>query len=209
MEKETYWSRFASDFEERNTYVVGSGDMDLVRQMVADQENLGDVLELGCGNGTYSRVMAAQADSVWATDFSDEMVAVARRRLRKTANITVEKQNCFRTDYEENRFDTVVMINLLHIIPDPGQALKEAIRVLKPGGRMIVLSFTTDGMSLWNKLCMFYRYLKTYGKPPETAQHLSLKSARDLLLRTGFSLDRINLIGSRSKAIWALARASV
>ena len=208
MEKEIYWSRFAADFEERNTYVVGSGDMDRVNQAVASQENLGNVLEFGCGNGTYSKLMAPQADHIRATDFSDEMVAETRKRLKNLENVTVEKQNCFETTYEENQFDTVVMINLLHIIPTPRLALKEAKRVLKPGGRMIILSFTTKGMGFWDKLFMFYRYLKTYGKPPESAEHLSPKSVRDLLLRTGFAVDQVSLLGTRSKAVWALGKAA-
>ena len=206
MVKETYWSRFASDFEQRNVYVIGSKDMDLVKQQVADLKNLGKVLELGCGNGTYSSLMVMAAEHVWATDFSDEMVAVAQRQLGKIKNVTVEKQNCFETAYGNNQFDTVVMVNLLHIIPTPGQALEEAKRVLKPGGRMIVLSFTTNGMGMGNKLCMIYRYLRTYGKPPATGQTLSLKSVRDLLVRAGFAVDQASLIGNRSKAVWALAK---
>jgi len=57
-QKETYWSRFAADFEERNYYVVGKADVELILNKVASLKNLRNVLELGCGNGTYTKVLA-------------------------------------------------------------------------------------------------------------------------------------------------------
>ncbi|MCP4722330.1 MAG: class I SAM-dependent methyltransferase [Desulfobacteraceae bacterium] len=203
MEKENYWSHFAADFEKRNIYVIGKPDLKIVKAKVADQHALGRVLELGCGNGTYSELIAPNADHVLATDFSDEMVCVAQKKLKTISNVRVEKQNCLKTSYEDNSFDTVIMVNLLHIISDPRCALEEAGRVLKPGGKIIILSFTTAGMSLWHKMAMIYRYLRTYGKPPEEGRHLDTKSVRDLLLRSGFAVEETTIIGERCKAIWA------
>ena len=203
MKKEIYWSRFATDFEKRNAYVIGEADFNLVKARVAEQKKLGRVLELGCGNGTYSELIAPQASRVLATDYSDEMVAVAKEKLKPFSNVRVEKRNCFKTGYGDNAFDTVMMINLLHIIPNPLAALEEAARVLKPGGKIMVLSFTTAGMALRHKLSMVYRYLKTYGKPPVDGRHIDTKSMRDLLLRTGFTVEETVLIGRRSKAVWA------
>ena len=206
MEKEVYWSRFARDFEARNIYVVGSRDFAAVKEQVASEKDLGRVLELGCGNGTYSEILAREADHVTATDFSDEMLEIATARA-EGSGITVEKQNCLDLSYQKPCFDTVVMINLLHIIPTPELALKEARRVLNENGRIVVLSFTTDGMAFWAKLTMFYRYLKTYGKPPETSRHLTMSSTRSLLSGAGFSVEQACLVGERSKAVWAVARA--
>jgi ubiquinone/menaquinone biosynthesis C-methylase UbiE len=203
MEKETYWSHFAADFEKRNIYVIGKPDLGLAKAKVAGQHDLGRVLELGCGNGTYSELIAPRADCVLATDFSDEMVCVAKKKLKNFCNVRVEKRNCLETGYEDNSFDTVLMVNLLHIIPDPRSALEEAGRVLKTGGKIMVLSFTTAGMTLLNKLTMVFRYLRAYGKPPENNRHIDPKSMRDLLLRAGFVVEETTLIGQRCKAVWA------
>ena len=203
MEKEIYWSRFARDFDVRNTYVVGEEDMEIVKNHIRSQKNMGTVLELGCGNGTYSEMMAGEAIRIWATDFSDEMLETCADRLTGLKNLVVEKQNCLDLTYDARQFDTVVMVNLLHIIPNPDVALNEARRVLKRGGQILILSFTTESMGFGAKLGMIYRYLKTYGKPPSTSRHLTIASTRDYLMNAGFSVHETYLIGKYSKAVWA------
>jgi|GEM_PF-2760218 len=47
-QKETYWSRFADDFDERNYYVVGKSDIDRVADKLASVKNLKSTIELGC-----------------------------------------------------------------------------------------------------------------------------------------------------------------
>ena len=60
MEKEKYWSKFADDFEELNNYVVGKSDMDIILNELSKQKNLGNTLELACGSGTYSELLAKE-----------------------------------------------------------------------------------------------------------------------------------------------------
>lgn len=205
MTKETYWSRFADDFEERNIYVAGKKNIEAIQKTLIDQTVSGNVLELGCGNGTYSKTLAKTAEQVIATDFSDEMVVASKERLRSFNNIRVEKENCFCLSYPDANFDSVVMVNLLHIIPEPEKAIQESKRVLKSNGDIIIVSFTMEGISLLNKVGMIYRYLKTYGKPPKTAQTLTLKKARTLLEDDGFMIKDARLVGNTAKAIFIRA----
>lgn len=202
MEKEVYWSRFADNFEELSGYVVGKDDLALVLSVLAEQKDLKKTLELGCGNGTYSKVIAAEASELTATDFSDEMVNATRDRLQDYANISVEKQNCFELTYDDNVFDTVLMANLLHIIPEPEKAIAEAKRVLKPGGSIIVISYTPEGMKFLHKLGMVYRYLKVWGKPPPHAQHLTMALASEMLAAHNFEIKTSQIVGRKSKAIF-------
>ena len=152
MEKETYWSKFADDLEERTNYVVGKNDIEIIESFVSEQKALGKTLEVGCGNGTYSKILILEAENLTATDFSDEMVAVAKERLKGVENVSVEKANCFNLSYPDSSFNTVFMANLLHIIREPEKAVAEGKRVLKKNGRLIVISFTTEGMTFFNKL---------------------------------------------------------
>ena len=207
MEKEKYWSRFADDFEELNNYVVGKSDMTIILNELSEQKDLKNILELGCGNGTYSKILAKETDNLLATDFSEEMVNAANGRLKSIANIKVEKANCFNQPYPDNNFDTVFMANLLHIIPEPEKAVAKSKRVLKKSGRIIVIDFTPEGMTFFNKLKMGYRYIKTYGKPPSKrqGQNLTVKKIREMLESTGFKIEEAKLIGNKSKAAFISA----
>ncbi len=57
QDKEVFWSRFANDFEKRNTYVIGEQDMHIVLNKVSKFSSLGNVLELGCGDGVYTSIL--------------------------------------------------------------------------------------------------------------------------------------------------------
>ena len=207
-EKETYWSRFATNFEERTSYVVGNDHIELIKAELSKQTDLGNTLELGCGSGTYSEILAREASHLTATDYSDEMVAFSKQRFESLENVTVEKANCFSLSYPEFSFDTVVMVNLLHVVPEPEKAVQESKKVLKRNGRLIIVSFTTEGMAVFSKLGMIYRFLKTFGKPPPTAHKLTVQKTKTILSDCGFRIDEARLIGRRSKAIFVNAVVS-
>jgi len=207
-EKETYWSRFAADFEKRTDFVVGNDHIELTKAVLSKQTDLGNTLELGCGTGTYSKILAREARHLTATDYSDEMVAFTKQRFESVENVTVEKANCFSLSYPEFSFDTVVMANLLHVIPEPEKAVEECKAVLKRNGRLLIVSFTTEGMTLFSKLGMIFRYLKTFGKPSPTAHKLTVQKTKTMLSDCGFKVDEARLIGDRSKAIFVIATVS-
>ncbi len=205
MEKETYQRKHSMDFEARSPYNFGKDVLEMTQAEVAKHRLLGRVLELGCGNGTYTQLIAQQAYEVLALDDSAQAVSAARKRLSSLANVRVEQRNCINTGLDDSNFDTVLMVNLLHIAPDPRVALAEAARVLKPGGKIMVLSATMAGMTFTDKLAMRYRDLMAFGKSHKYKRQLDTKSIRDLLLRSGFAVKETALMGNRTKAVWALA----
>ena len=204
MQEERYWSRFAHDFEERNTYVVGKSDMEIILNTLSREKELGATLELACGNGTYSRVLAKEATQLVATDYSENMINAAKNRLNAFKNVTLEKANCFDLKYSNHSFDTVFMANLLHIIPEPEKAVAESRRVLKPGGKIIIIELGMEGMALFNKMGMIYRYLKTYGKPPAKGTTLTTDIIQTLLVQNDFTIKTLELIGDKSKAAYVI-----
>ncbi|MEA2101124.1 MAG: class I SAM-dependent methyltransferase [Thermodesulfobacteriota bacterium] len=207
MEKEGYWSDFADDFEERANYVVGRKDIEAIKAFLSKQKIFGKTLELGCGAGTYSEVLIREAQHLVATDLSDEMVAASKERLKGTENFSVEKADCFSLFYPDSSFDTVFMANLLHVIPEPQKAVAEGKRVLKKNGRLIVISWTTEGLSFFSKLGMIYRYLKCWGKPPPASQRLTVQKTQKILKMCGLRVEEAKLIGNKSKAIFINAIA--
>lgn len=207
MSKKEFWSQYADNFEKLNNYVVGIKDMQIVKNELINIKNLGKVLELACGNGAYTNVIINNAKSIVATDISKDMVKASKIRFKDYKNIKVEKADSLNLVYKDESFDTVFLANLLHIVSDYEKVVEEVYRVLKPNGKIVVLDFTTFGMSFLNIIKIKYRFLKTYGKPTNKAkkQKFSPKDMRDLLVSKHFDIFKEKLLGDKTKAVFTIA----
>jgi ubiquinone/menaquinone biosynthesis C-methylase UbiE len=105
------------------------------------------VLEVGCGTGDVAlaaRAVAGASGAVYGIDAAPEMIAVARRKALK-AGVTVD----FRVAaiealaFPNQTFDVVLSSLMMHHLPDDlkRQGLAEVARVLKPGGRLLIVDF--------------------------------------------------------------------
>ena len=198
---ENNWIKFANDFDVRNNYVVGKSEIDRIKTRLTKFHGTGQVLELGCGNGTYTQVIAENAESVMATDISLEMLKVCRRRVASLDNVTTQLADCFHLPFLDNSFDTVFMANLLHTVPDQPRLLKECFRVVRPFGQVIIMSITMYKMSFLNRLKLLYRYHQTYGKKPSHSTVLTPEKCETLLKGAGFRLEMHELLGNHTHAI--------
>lgn len=110
-----------------------------------------EVLEVGAGPGNLTKALAPCA-KVWvATDYSANMVAEAAKVLSEYKQVRVEQQDVCNLTYGDQSFQVVLASNLLHIIPNPQQALQEMARVLRPGGLLIAPTFLLNSGSLFSK----------------------------------------------------------
>ena len=202
--KETYWSQFADEFEQKQQHVVGDKILFLIKDELLKEEDLGEVLELGCGTGLFSESLQKVSKNIIATDFSEEMVAAARVTRANLKNVRFEKADALNLEYENESFDTVFMANLIHVIGDAKRVIQESKRVLKNGGCLIVTSFSIDEINFFSKMAMGIRYLKTFGKPSAdaTKEKTTRKSVEILLINNGFKISRSKLLGSKSKAFY-------
>lgn len=132
-----YWDRSAPAYDRGIVFVerllLGGG-----RGWVASRAR-GDVLEIGVGTG---RNLAGYPSSVSLTgiDISSRMLAYARKRsteIGREVNLAVGDAQAL--DFPSERFDTVVFCLALCSIPDDRAAVWEATRVLRPGGRLLVM----------------------------------------------------------------------
>jgi ubiquinone/menaquinone biosynthesis C-methylase UbiE len=204
--KEIFWSRFANDFEKHNNYVAGSNEIELIKNRLLESKELRKTLELGCGDGVFTKTIASNSDFLIATDWSDEMIKVAKEKFKDSEIIELKKEDCLNLSFTDNSFDTILMANLLHVILTPEKVLEECKRVLKSNGNLIILSFTMHGMSFFNKMGMLYRYMKTYGKPPKESSVLTIQRVKDMLDKVGFVTEKMELIGNKMKCVYAIAK---
>jgi ABC-2 type transport system ATP-binding protein len=206
--KEEYWSRFADTFDEDQKYIVGEAIQQAVIRRLSEERDLGEVVELGCGRGYFTKAIARNATQVLATDLSDEMVEAARTQLREFQNIAVQKADCEDTAFPSERFDTVVMVNVVHFIENPDRCLQESYRILKAGGVLLLADYTGYGMKWFEIMKMGMRFLKKWGMPPRYAQKGSLlpDELGSLVESAGFKVEEVQLIGDQTKALYLKGR---
>ena len=104
------------------------------------------VLELGCGTGEFTELLASKVNEWVATDFSKEMVDNASKR-HNISNVTYRVEDATVLTFDENSFDAVMIANTLHIMPNPAIALQEIHRVLKSDGLLLAPTFIFDKSS--------------------------------------------------------------
>lgn len=98
-----------------------------------------EVLEIGCGTGTTAIAHAPFCRSIRATDFAPDMLAIARERAAAAGvtNVHFEVADATRLNADGNRYDAVLALSLLHLVPDWRALVVEAAKWLKPGGVLV------------------------------------------------------------------------
>ncbi len=97
----------------------------------------GDVLEVGCGDGRLTGELSSISDSVLGLEPDPASIDKARHLLENGVKLVLGSGESI--PLKDNSVDTVVFSLSLHHHPDPGNALTQARRVLKEGGRILVL----------------------------------------------------------------------
>ena len=100
------------------------------------------ILDIGCGAGHLSRALSGDGASVTGIDPGEAALAKARRAVPAAR---FEAASAEALPFPEAAFDGAVMLNSLHHVPDPAAALAEAARVLRPGGRLVVVEPLAEG----------------------------------------------------------------
>ena len=97
-----------------------------------------EALEIGCGTGGFSRLLAGRFRRVLALDLSPRMIEIARQRSQAYPNIDFQVADIMTQDFSAERFGCVAAIATLHHLPlEP--MLSRVKNILKPGGVLLVL----------------------------------------------------------------------
>lgn len=100
-----------------------------------------DVIDIGCGEGYLTIEAARWARKVVGVDRSPAVLARARQlaERRRVTNIAWKRGEIERVPAADGSFDVALLSQTLHHAADPGRAVHEAARVLRPGGRVLIL----------------------------------------------------------------------
>jgi SAM-dependent methyltransferase len=122
-----FWLESLGRAERFNAWVAG-----LVAPAVS-----GRVLEIGCGTGNFTGLLAGRATSVTAVDLNPEYVEAARRRWSGDPRLSFHCGDATAADWEAE-FDTIVLLDVLEHIEDDAGFLGALYRALRPGGTLIL-----------------------------------------------------------------------
>lgn len=208
QKKEIFWSQHTEGYEEKQAFVAGREIIQLAQTELLAEEKLGKVLELGCGTGLYTEVLAQNAESILATDLSDEMIEAAKKKRGNLDKVEFAKADALDLEFKEQSFDTAFMANLIHIIGNGERLIQESKKVLKKGGKIIITSFAVEEMGFFSRIAIAYKFIKTFGKPSKdaTKEKTSRKSVETLLKNNGFEIIKSIVLGKKSKAIFLVGK---
>ena len=95
------------------------------------------LLDIGCGPGTFSKILARRGFKVYGIDFSPEIITVAKRKSEKL-NIDYQVASIYSLPFKDNYFDKIICLGVLQTIEDHQRAISEIRRVLKKNGLLVI-----------------------------------------------------------------------
>src|SRR5262249_47910613 len=101
------------------------------------------LLDLGTGTGRILEMFGPRIDRGLGIDLSLDMLALARARIERAGlkHCSVRQGDIYDLALPASSFDAVVIHQVLHFLDDGARAIREAARVLEPGGRLLVIAF--------------------------------------------------------------------
>lgn len=138
-----YFARHAGEWDDLRRLHSADATVEAGLVELLTDASLGHVLDIGTGTGRIAELFVPHADHVVALDKNLEMLRIARAKLQNLPATSVELVQGDFADlpFHENRFDTVLLHQVLHFAQEPSVALAEAARVMRAGGRIAIVDF--------------------------------------------------------------------
>ena len=107
---------------------------------------LGDLLDVGCGQGRLLKLLASRANRVVGVDIDSDARRLARAELLLAGlpNCTLRQGNMYSLPFADSEFDTIILDDVLTADAQPQKAIDEALRLLRADGRILMLVSVKD-----------------------------------------------------------------
>ena len=179
-----FWAELSNRYDSAIDNIMGDKIRPKIMERLNKEDNLGNLIELGCGTGYFTKTLADKSESIISTDISEEMLSIARENLKGFEFQVMDCQDC---KFDGGTFDTVFM-GLVLLFTEPEKTLKESRRILKHGGLLIIADPDISFLSSYGNLKFRFKALLNYHKIPTTGHFLNQKKIMDMLDKTGFEV---------------------
>ena len=140
---QSYFRKHAAEWDRIRKLHVSDAAVERAIKDALDERPFRSLLDLGTGTGRMLEMFGPQIERGLGIDLSLDMLLLARDRLERAAlrNCSVRQGDIYDLPIADNSFDAVIIHQVLHFLDDGGRAVKEAARVLRPGGSLLVVDF--------------------------------------------------------------------
>ncbi|MFQ5400558.1 MAG: class I SAM-dependent methyltransferase [Anaerolineae bacterium] len=156
-DSQTYFAQVAEDWDEIRTGFFTEAMRDAAIEKAQLPESA-IVADIGTGAGFVLQGLVNRAARLVGFDESEEMLAVARQKLSQYPHVELRQAEGRQLPAEDACFDAIFANMYLHHTPDPAAAIAEMARILKPGGRLVIIDLDSHDQA-WMREAMADRWL--------------------------------------------------
>ncbi len=145
---QNYFRRHAAEWDRIRQLHVADAAVEAAVCAALDGVPIRSLLDLGTGTGRMLELFAGKIERGLGLDLSLDMLALAREHLDRPGfkHCSVRHGDIYDLPLPRDSFDVVIIHQVLHFLDDSGRAIREAARVLRPGGRLLVIDFAPHDM---------------------------------------------------------------
>src|SRR6516165_102566 len=140
---QAYFSAHAAEWDRIRRLHASDIAVEAAIRTALGDDPIRSLLDLGTGTGRMLELLGGQTEVGLGIDLSPAMLLLARARLERAGlrHCRVRQGDIYDLTLPRDSFDVVIIHQVLHYLDDGGRALREAARVLRPQGRLLVIDF--------------------------------------------------------------------
>ncbi|MDA1075603.1 MAG: class I SAM-dependent methyltransferase [Proteobacteria bacterium] len=205
MKSEKFWDKTAQRYAKSQVSDQAAYQKKLSETQSFLQPDM-RIAEFGCGTGTTAVHHAPHVQHIDAIDISENMLSIARGKAKEAGidNITFTRGTLAEFGAQDESFDVVLGLNVIHLLPDRQAVITEVVRILKPGG-----IFVSSTVCLGNSALRYIKLIAPMGNLLGLMPDIFILKEAELeseMTRAGFSIERQWNHGKGGIAVFMVAR---